>query len=123
MKSIEAFGMCHSDFGVLEALLQKGPLPVSALGEKVFLTSGSITTAVDRLERRRLVERRSDPADRRARIVHLTRTGRALIRKLFAEHERDMERALSGLPRADQENLSELLRRLGKSAEKLLKER
>lgn len=37
--------------GVLEALLHKGPLPVNALGEKVLLTSGSITTAVDRLER------------------------------------------------------------------------
>lgn len=123
MRSIEKLGMCHSDFGVLEALLHKGPLPVSTLGEKVFLTSGSITTAVDRLERRGFVERRSDPEDRRARIVHLTKEGRVLIRKLFSEHERDMERAMAGLSTQDRALLIDLLRKLGKSAARLLEER
>jgi MarR family 2-MHQ and catechol resistance regulon transcriptional repressor len=117
---VEAFDMCLSDFGVLEALLHKGPLPVNALGKKVLLTSGSITAGIDRLERRGLVERGDDPADRRARIVHLTKTGLKLIRGLFKEHERDMKRAVSCLSGEEVETLVGLLRKLGHGAEELL---
>src|SRR5438477_8651798 len=77
-KSISTLEMCGSDFAVLEALLHKGPLPVNEIGKKVLLTSGSITVAVDRLETKGLVERRASDADRRARIVHLTKEGRKL---------------------------------------------
>lgn len=111
--------MCSSDFGVLEALLHKGPLPVRALGEKVLLTSGSITTAIDRLERRGLVERGGDANDRRARIVHLTSAGRKVIQKLFAEHERAMEQAVSALAPEERAGLLELLRKLGRGAEEI----
>src|SRR6476469_9563778 len=74
-KSISALEMCGSDFAVLEALLHKGALPVNEIGRKVLLTSGSITVAIDRLEEKRLVERRASPDDRRAKIVHLTGEG------------------------------------------------
>lgn len=43
-----------SDFAVLEVLLHKGALPVNTIGEKILLTSGSITTAVQRMEKRGL---------------------------------------------------------------------
>src|ERR1700704_3672449 len=75
-KSITDLEMCGSDFAVLEALLHKGPLPVNAIGKKILLTSGSITAAVDRLEKRGLVERRAHGTDRRARMGYLTRAGR-----------------------------------------------
>ena len=119
-RSIEALGMCPSDFAVLEALLHKGPLPVNTIGKKVLLTSGSMTAAIDRLTSRGLVERRGDANDRRARIVHLTNAGRKFIGKQFAEHERDMERAVSGLTREEQASLMGLLRKLGQGAEALL---
>ena len=41
-----------SDFAILEALLHKGPQAVSELGRRIDLTSGSMTTAIDRLETR-----------------------------------------------------------------------
>src|SRR5665213_498649 len=96
-RSVQDIGLGLTDFGVLEALLHKGPLPVNAFREKVLLSSGSMTAAVDRLERGGLVKRVSTPTDRRARIVHLTEKGRKLIEKLFQEHTRDMERAFSRL--------------------------
>jgi MarR family transcriptional regulator, 2-MHQ and catechol-resistance regulon repressor len=119
-RSVEAAGMCRSDFGVLEALLHKGPLPVTVLGAKVLLTSGSITTAVDRLERRGLVERSGEASDRRTRLVRLTGAGRKLIRKLFAEHEQAMEKAVSALAPAERAALIGLLRKLGRGAEEIL---
>jgi len=112
--SIASLGMCRSDFGVLEALLHKGPLAVHELGAKVLLTSGSITTAIDRLERRGLVTRGSDPRDRRARIIRLTAPGRKTIRAAFADHERAMEQAVSHLRSKDRATLLKLLRHLGR---------
>src|ERR1700731_2775074 len=91
-KSVSKLEMCGSDFAVLEALLHKGPLPVNEIGKKVLLTSGSITVAVDRLETKGLVERHASGTDRRARIVHLTKEGKKLITRAFADHAADMER-------------------------------
>ena len=79
--------MKHSDFVVLEALLHKGPQLVNELGRRTELTSGSITTAVDRLEKRGLVRRASHASDRRARMIHLTREGRERVARVFARHE------------------------------------
>src|SRR5438105_13689195 len=95
-KSIVELASCGSDFGVLEALLHKGPLPVNEIGKKILLTSGSITVAVDRLEKRGLVERHAHGTDRRARIVHLTKEGRRLITRAYAQHAADLERLASG---------------------------
>jgi MarR family transcriptional regulator, 2-MHQ and catechol-resistance regulon repressor len=116
-KSIEGLEMCGSDFAVLEALLHKGPLPVNEIGKKILLTSGSITVAVDRLEKRRLVERRAHGTDRRARIVHLTAEGKKLITRIYAEHASDMERlAASSLRKAERKTLISLLKKIGYQA-------
>jgi MarR family transcriptional regulator, 2-MHQ and catechol-resistance regulon repressor len=116
-KSVLELEMCGSDFAVLEALLHKGPLPVNEIGKKVLLTSGSITVAVDRLETKGLVERRAHGTDRRARIVHLTKEGRKLITRAYADHAADMERlALGSLTRAERETLIGLLKKFGYKA-------
>lgn len=117
---IESLGLCLSDFGILEALLHKGPLPVNTIGSLIRLTSGSITAAVDRLEVKGLVERRNDPGDRRARVVHLTTTGRKLISCAFADHESAMERATSGLTASERADATALLKKLGLGAQAML---
>jgi MarR family transcriptional regulator, 2-MHQ and catechol-resistance regulon repressor len=116
-KSITNLEMCGSDFAVLEALLHKGPLPVNEIGKKILLTSGSITVAVDRLEKRGLVERRPHGTDRRARIVHLTRQGKQLITRIYGEHAGDMERlAAKSLTKAERKTLISLLKKIGYKA-------
>jgi MarR family 2-MHQ and catechol resistance regulon transcriptional repressor len=116
-KSISKLEMCGSDFAVLEALLHKGPLPVNEIGRKVLLTSGSITVAVDRLETKGLVQRRAHNTDRRARIVHLTKEGRRVIKRVYADHAADMERlASASLNRKEREMLIRLLKQIGYAA-------
>ena len=113
-KSISELEMCASDFAVFEVLLHKGLLLVNEIGKKVMLTSGSITVAVDRLETKGLVERRAHGTDRRARIVHLTKEGRKLITRAYADHAADLERlASASLTRAERETLIGLLKKIG----------
>jgi MarR family 2-MHQ and catechol resistance regulon transcriptional repressor len=114
-RSIEELGMCASDFGALEILLHKGPLPVNEIGRSLLLTSGSMTTAVDRLEKRGLVRRESIAGDRRTRVVHLTPAGGRLIRSAFARHAADMERATAVLSPAERRTLIDLLKKLGRA--------
>jgi MarR family transcriptional regulator, 2-MHQ and catechol-resistance regulon repressor len=111
--SIKRINLCDSDFRVLEALLHKGPLPVNFIGQMVDLTTGSITSAIDRLESKWLVVRKHHPTDRRIRVVELTTKGRQLIKKAFAQHKVDMETAASNLSRAERVMLVDLLKRLG----------
>jgi MarR family transcriptional regulator, 2-MHQ and catechol-resistance regulon repressor len=113
-ESRKSLDLGDSDFRVLEVLLHKGPLPVNVIGEKVELTTGSITTAVDRMEAKWLVVRKNHPEDRRVRIVELTAKGRRLIEKAYAQHEIDMERAMQHFSREDRSELVDLLKRLGK---------
>ena len=121
-RSIVALDMCISDFGVLEVLLHKGSQSVSEIGRRVELTSGSITTAIDRLEQRGLVARAAHASDRRARVVDLTPEGRALITQVFATHKQAMDRAAHGLSKAERGTLIALLKRLGTTAERQLTE-
>ena len=121
-RSIVTLDMCISDFGVLEVVLHKGPQSVSEIGRRVDLTSGSITTAIDRLETRGLVARAAHASDRRARVVHLTRDGRARITRVFASHKDAMDRAADGLSKAERGTLIELLKKLGTAAERQLTE-
>ena len=116
-QSIEDTGLCASDFGVLETLLHKGPLPVNVLGRKQLLTTGSITQAVDRLARRGLVERREHPHDRRVRIVELTAEGRRVIGPAFERHEADLEEVVAVLTPEERGMLVDLLRNVGMAAQ------
>src|SRR5260370_25285672 len=94
---IEGTGLGLSDFGVLEVLLHKGPLPVNTIGPIVDLTPGSISIAVDRLFGKGLVSRVESAEDRRVRIGALTPRGKALIDSAFRQHSAQMNRRFSEL--------------------------
>src|SRR5437899_7101393 len=114
-RSIESAEVGLSDFAVMEMLLHKGPQPVNEIGRRVELTSGAITTAVDRLESRGLVTREAHENDRRARIVRLTARGKDQAVKVFGVHKTAMDLAASGLSKAERATLIQLLKKLGTS--------
>ena len=115
-RSIESSEAGLSDFAVMEMLLHKGPQPVNAIGRRVELTSGAITSAVDRLEARGLVAREAHPSDRRARIVRLTAAGEEQAATVFAGHKAAMDVAASALSKTERATLIVLLKKLGISA-------
>jgi len=119
---IEETGLGLSDFGVLEVLLNKGPLPVNTIGPIVDLTPGSISTAVDRLFAKGLVTRVDSTEDRRVRIVALTPRGKDLIASAFRKHSGQMKRVFSELNPEEIRGLEVALKKVGRHAAALTKQ-
>src|SRR6204780_5345438 len=119
---IEDTGLGLSDFGVLEVLLHKGPLPVNTIGPIVDLTPGSISTAGDRLVAKGLVNRVESTEDRRVRIVALTPRGKDLIASAFRKHSGQMKRVFSQLSPEELRGLEVALKRVGKRAAALMEQ-
>ncbi len=118
--SIEGTGLLLSEFTIMEVLLHKGPLPVNTIGEKVLLTSGSMTAAVKRLENKGFVARIQDSSDGRVFNVHLTDSGREVIEAAFEKHASNLEMIAEVLTAKERNELVRLLKKLGCRAEKLL---
>ena len=117
--SIAQTGLGLSDFTIMEALLHKGPLPINQIGAKVLLTSGSMTAAVNRMERKGLVTRIQDPSDGRCFYVHLTKKGRNTIKTAYAKHEKNLEKICRVLSEKERNELVRLLKKIGLFAESL----
>jgi DNA-binding MarR family transcriptional regulator len=119
----EAFGrlgLNRGDVGVLGALRIAGPphrLSPTRLGRGLMLSSAGVTTRLDRLERRGLVTRLADPADRRGVIVELTPAGQELVDRAVASHASVDQRLLSGLDPDEVQALGALLRKVLGSVE------
>ena len=116
---LEETGIDDTDFRILEALLNKGPLPVNTIGPKVNLTPGSISTAVDRLVERGLVGRVEGTQDRRVRIVSLTPKGKRLIAPIFRKHAAEIRKVFADASPKELRALEMTLKKIGKRAESL----
>ena len=112
-RSVAGAGLVLSDFMILEALLHKGPLTIGEIQVRVLLASGSMTAAVDRLERKGCIVRKPDGQDRRARVLHLTREGRRLITTILAEHLAELQTWVSVLNQKEMEQAYAALKKLG----------
>ena len=121
-QSIAAQGFATlSDYAVLEVLLHKGALPVNAIGEKVLLTSGSMTTAVQRLEKKGLVFRERSERDARVVLVNLTIKGMNLIQEAFTAHAEDLDELFIEFSDDERVQFVGLMRKLGLRSQKLSK--
>lgn len=103
------------EFDVLAALRRAGAphrLSPGQLVRETHVTSGTMTNRVDRLAKRGLVIRESDPSDGRGVLVALTTAGSALVDAALASLLEVEQELLSGWSGADRSALSLLLRRL-----------
>jgi MarR family 2-MHQ and catechol resistance regulon transcriptional repressor len=116
-RSVAALDIGLSDFMILEALLHKGPLTMSQLCEAALITNASMTAAIDRLEERGFGERVADKQDRRVRRVQLTAQGTALIRRLYARHERDLEEVMTAVSPSERAEIRRGLKTIGLAAQ------
>jgi MarR family 2-MHQ and catechol resistance regulon transcriptional repressor len=112
-RQMTAADLTISQFGVLEALLHKGPLCQRDIAAKILKSTGNITMVIDNLEKRGLVRRERDSADRRYLTVHLTDAGSALVARVFADVEAAIVAEMGSLSEDEQELLGTLCKKLG----------
>ena len=105
--AMEAGGLTWSQFGALEALQHLGPLAQCELARKLLRSGGNITMVVDNLEKRGLVRRKRNEADRRSVTVSITEEGSTVIRAAFRKHLEAVKREFSIL---NSDELGELRR-------------
>lgn len=112
-RPMTAADLTISQFGVLEALLHKGPLCQRDLAAKILKSSGNMTMVIDNLEKRGLVRRERDSADRRYLTVQLTDSGRELIVTVFSEVREAIVAEMGVLSAVELEQLGTLCKKLG----------
>ena len=106
----EELGLSFARVRVLRRLLPE-PLTLRGLSDALSADPPYVTLMIDDLEDRRLVERRSHPTDRRAKLVTLTSAGR----RLAAKAEKilgDPPAALTELSAADLKDFIRVLERM-----------
>lgn len=112
-ESFRSFDLTSGQFGVLESLYHLGPMHQGTLGDKLLQSKGNISTIINNLEDRGLVERRRDEDDRRYVTVHLTEKGEALISEMFPQHVQKIVRLMEVLDAEEVEELGRLCKKLG----------
>ncbi len=112
-RSIEETGLGLTDFAALEALLHKGPLTITEIHGKVPLALGSMTAAVDRLEKKGLIIGTAAQDDRRAKLLKLTAEGKRVVEEGFSRHAAELESAMTVLNQSERRELHGLLKKLG----------
>jgi DNA-binding MarR family transcriptional regulator len=107
----ERFGIRGADFAVVATLERLGDVRVSQrrLASELGLTPGTVSVRLDRLVRRRLVQRDGDPTDGRGALVMLTKAGRELFEACAPEHLANARALLEGLTERERDQLGELL--------------
>ncbi len=106
------FGLATGDFDVLATLRRSGEpyaLRPTELTKSSMLTSGTMTSRLDKLEKLGFVRRNPDPEDRRALMIHLTDNGRSLVEDAAAAHFEMEAEMLKALDPADRQALEEIL--------------
>lgn len=78
-EALRPFGLTNGQFSLLMSLNRPEPPPMGPVASLLAMDRTTLTAALKPLERRGLVEITPDPADRRSRILKLTREGRKLL--------------------------------------------
>ncbi len=103
-------------FYVLATIGYAGSLPFGEIGAKMMVTVSNLTGIVDRLEEKKLVVRKRDRKDRRVVHVLLTEKGEKLYKTAIPLFEASVARIFTTLDRAQQKELSALLRKLNQGS-------
>lgn len=117
----ERHGVDTGEFDVLATLQRSGaPYAVrpTELYQSLMMSSGGLTDRLNRLEKKGLISRQASSADKRSMLVKLSRKGRMLIEKAFAEDMAVEESLLAPLDKTERKTLAALLAKLLHEIEK-----
>lgn len=108
----ELKGSSILDANILRLLRKNGELSIKKLGAALELPPSTLGSALKRLEKNSLIERRINSDDLRSYLICLTEHGNDVISRIYVEQEKIMEKLLGCLTEEEQETFLELLQRM-----------
>ena len=112
---LERYDLTLAQFGVLAQLQAAPDISQQMLADRRFVTKGNMVGLLNRLECRKLVERRSDREDGRTHVVSLTQQGVALAARVVPEHEELVAACMAVIAPEEQHTLHQLVRTLDRA--------
>jgi DNA-binding MarR family transcriptional regulator len=112
-------GQQAAQYRVLGVLMKAGPLPMSEVGKRLYISKPYMTVLVDTLIRESLVERRSDPQDRRVVQIVITGRGKTHLKQSVNLYKNDLKEILTTLDEQDLSRLCQSLESLHTVLEKI----
>jgi DNA-binding MarR family transcriptional regulator len=108
------FGIRGADFAVIATLVRLGEerVPQRRLASELGLSAGTVSVRIDRLAKKDLVRRHSDPNDGRGALLSLTEQAQTLFEACATEHLANAGELLAGLTQQEHEQLGWLLSKL-----------
>ncbi len=111
-ETLAPWDITPSSLRALRVLSRRGMMRLSELSDHLHIAPRSTTEVVDALESRGLVQRRSDPGDRRATLVEVTEHGASVLDAIRGARGTEAERVFARLSQTDRAHLARILRKL-----------
>jgi DNA-binding MarR family transcriptional regulator len=108
------FSLTPPQFQLLTVLnrLRGEQITQRRLGMELYVSFPNVTVMLSRLEKAGLIERTVNDADRRERFVRITRSGRALLKRIWKVQPDQLERVMAGLTDEERIELARLLNKM-----------
>lgn len=116
-EALAPLGIQLAHYDVLANIFHHPGLTQQQLAEKLLVGRSAMSMLLPELERRELIERRGDEADRRVRRLWLTPAGEAVTRQAMAVHVERIEAMMHVLSDEECNSIGEMMRRVAKALE------
>lgn len=111
VQTIKKHHLTVAQFGVMEALYNKGNLRIQDLIDKLLSTSGNMTVVIRNMIRDGYIFKVADEKDKRSYLIGLTPAGRKIIERILPEHYDNIGQIFSVLSQKEQEDLVQILKK------------
>ena len=105
-------GLTTAQAHTVEIVGHSGPVKMKDLAQKIGVTTGTLTVAVDRLEKKGLMRRRPHETDRRSFLIELTPAGEDVFKEHHNFHIRMTQEIVAGLTPEEQKEFSRLIEKV-----------
>jgi len=99
-------GIKAAQYRVLGALMKAGPLSMSEMGRRLYISKPYMTALVDTLIENNWVERQQDPSDRRVIRITITPSGKKHLKESLEVYKNDFKLLLGDLKKEELEQLA-----------------
>ncbi len=112
MEECRSFDLTPVQYAALIAIHTHPGIDATRLSAVIAFDRSTLGNVIERLEAKKLIERKPSPADRRVKLLYLTKSGATLLRDITSSVDRAQARMLQPLRPADRKALMALLSQL-----------